>query len=300
MTFAAEAKTELCQPRIERKCCALAEAYGVLLYCNSFSPEEIRIITSSDSFSHRLPHLFKKAFGIKFDRQPPETAEGRRSFSITDGEKIKVIYDAFGNDLNTPSLHVNFGIIEDACDKTAFIRGAFLAGGSVTDPEKRYHLELATGHYSVSRETVPILQELGFEPGESQRRGNHLLYFKKSDEIADLLTAMGAPVASMKIAEAKVEKEMTNNIMRKVNCDSANADKTVAAAAEQMEAIRRIERTYGLSALPEPLHDAALLRIANPEASLSDLAKLSYPPVSKSCLSHRLRKIAEFNPAEEE
>ena len=299
MTFSAEVKSEICQPRIERKCCALAEAYGVLLFCNSFSPSEIRIITASEEFSRRLPVLFKKAFGIKFDCLPPEDAEGKRSFRITDAEKIKIIYDAFGNDTSSLSLHVNFGIIEEPCDKTAFVRGAFLAGGSVTDPEKRYHLEFATGHYSVSREVIPILQELGFTPKESERRGNRLLYFKKSDDIADLLAALGAPLSSMKIAEARVEKEMNNVVMRKVNCDSANADKTVAAAAEQIEAIRRIKRDYGLEALPEPLYQAALLRFANPEASLSDLAKLSNPPVSKSCLSHRLRKILDFKPSEE-
>ena len=300
MTFSADVKTELCQPRIERKCCALAEAYGVLLYCNSFSPSEIRIITASEEFARRLPFLFKKAFGVKFDRLPAENAEGKRSFCITDAEKIKTVYEAFGSDVSTLSLHINFGIIEEPCDKASFIRGAFLAGGSVTAPEKRYHLELATSHYSVSRETIPILQELGFEPKESQRRGNQLLYFKKADEIADVLTTMGAPVAAMKVMAARVEKEMNNDIMRKVNCDSANADKTVAAAAAQMEAIRRIEREYGLDSLPEPLYEAALLRIANPEVSLSDLAKLSYPPVSKSCLSHRLKKIIDFKPNEEE
>jgi len=296
MTFAAEVKNELCQPRVERKCCALAEAYGILLYCRSFSPQEIRIITSSEAFSKRLPHLFKKAFGIKFDRVPEESAEGKRSFVITDSEKIRSIYDAFGCDVSTLSLHINLGILEEPCDRAAFLRGAFLAGGSINDPEKGYHFELATAHYSVSREAVSVLREMGFEPKESTRRGNQLLYFKKAEAIADLLTTIGAPVTSMQVTAAKIEKEMTNEIMRKVNCDSANADKTVIAAAQQMEAIRRIERDYGLDVLPEPLQQAALLRIANPEVSLSDLALLSYPPVTKSCLSHRLRKIMEFKP----
>ncbi len=300
MTFSADVKKELCQPRIERKCCALAEAYGVLLYCHSFSPAEIRVVTSSDAFAERLPYLFKKAFGIKFDRVPAEDAGGKRSFYITDREKIKSIYDAFGSDVGTLSLHINLGIIEEPCDRAAFLRGAFLAGGSITDPEKRYHMELATAHYSVSREAVSVMREMGFEPKESQRRGNHLLYFKRADEIADVLTTIGASSASMALVAAKIEKEMNNEIMRKVNCDSANADKTVAAAAEQMAAIRRIEREYGLDILPEPLQEAALLRIANPEVSLSDLARLSYPPVSKSCLSHRLRKIIEFKPEGEE
>ena len=129
------------------------------------------------------------------------------------------------------------------------MRGAFLAGGSVTDPEKRYHLELATPHRSVSREMFSVLLDMGFSPKETQRSGNSLLYFKKADLIADFFTSLGAPVAAMNVMTAKVDKEMRNTVTRQINCDSANADKTVAAAQEQMAAIRRIVRSYGLDAL---------------------------------------------------
>ena len=296
-TFAQKVKSELCEPRVERKCCAVAEAYGVLLYCRSFSPREIRISTACAEFAGRLPHLFKKAFGVGFDRLPdPDGAKS--SFAITEPEKIKIIYDTFGNDMENPSLHINFGVIEEPCCKASFVRGAFLAGGSVTDPEKRYHLELATTHYSVSREAYSVLLEMGFSPKEAERKGNRLLYFKKSEHIEDFLTTIGAPISAMDVMSAKIEKDMKNSINRKVNCDSANADKVVAAAAEQMEAIRRIDRLYGLDSLPEKLQEAALLRFANPEASLADLALLSYPPVSKSCLSHRLKKLLTYKPAD--
>ena len=290
----------MCQPRIERKCCALAEAYGVLLYCRSCCPTEIKIITASDDFAVRLPRLFKKAFGIGFDVLPKEDAKGKRSFLITDAAKIKNIYDVLGSDVKTLSLHINFGIIEESCCKASFIRGAFLAGGSVTDPDKRYHLELSTTHYSVSREAYSVLLEMGFTPKEAERKGNHLLYFKDSEKIEDFLTTIGASSAAMDIMQAKIEKDMRNTINRKVNCDSANADKVVAAAQEQLEAIRRIDREYGLDSLPEPLQQAALLRIANPEASLADLSLLSYPPVTKSCLSHRLKKILTYKPQGDE
>lgn len=298
MTFSQQVKAELCEPRVERKCCAVAEAYGILLYCHTFSPKLIRIITASDELSQRLPHLFKKAFGVSFDELPE--GSGKRSFKITDEKKIKTIYDAFGNDLNTPSLHINFGVLEEACCKASFIRGAFLAGGSVTDPGKRYHLELATSHYSVSREAYSILLDMGFSPKEAERKGNHLLYFKKSEHIEDLLTTLGASNCAMELMSAKIEKDMKNSINRKVNCDSANADKVVAAAAQQMEAIRRIDKLYGLDSLPDKLQEAALLRFANPEASLADLAMLSYPPVSKSCLSHRLKKLLDYKPEGED
>lgn len=296
ITFSAKVKNELCQPRIERKCCALAEAYGVLLYCNSFSPSLIRITTASDELAQRLPRLFKRAFSLTFDELPSTQAHGKRNFIINDPTKIKSIYDTVGSDIKTLSLHINFGMIEEPCCKASFARGAFLAGGSVTDPDKRYHLELATTHYSVSREAFSVLLDMGFSPKETERKGNYLLYFKQSEAIEDFLATIGASSSAMDVMTAKIEKDMRNSINRKVNCDSANADKVVAAAQEQMDAIRRIERLYGLECLPDKLQEAALLRIANPEASLADLAQLSYPPVTKSCLSHRLKKILSFKP----
>lgn len=296
MSFSSDAKAELCAARPDKKCCAIAESYGVLLYCNTFSAGEIRIITASDAFAARLPRLFRRAFGLSFDVLPKEGAAGKRSFLIRDREKIRQIFETFGADTDsTLTHHLNFGVIEEDCCRVSFVRGAFLAGGSVTDPEKRYHLELATPHRSVSRETFSLLLDLGFSPKETERGGNSLLYFKQADAIADFFTTIGASSTAMGVMTAKVEKEMRNTITRRVNCDSANADKVVNAAQEQIEAIRRFAREYGLDALPEPLKDAALLRITNPEASLADLAQLSCPPVTKSCLSHRLKKIVEMS-----
>ena len=295
MSFSSDAKAELCRAKVEKKCCAVAECYGVLLYCNTFTPREIRIITASDAFAARLPRLFRRAFSVGFDVLPDEDAHGKRSFLIREKEKIEKIFAAFGAETDaTLSHHVNFGVIEEECDRVSFLRGAFLAGGSVTDPEKRYHLELATPHHAVSRESYSVLLELGFTARETQRGGNHLLYFKQADVIADFFTALGAPSTAMGVMTAKVEKEMRNTITRQINCDSANADKVVSAAQEQLDAIRRIAKEVGLDALSEPLRDAALLRITNPAASLSDLAQLSYPKVTKSCLSHRLRKLTEM------
>ena len=297
MSFSQQTKEELCGSRVERRCCALAEAYGVLLYCRSFTPQEIYVSTVSPAFAARLPHLFKRAFGLSFDKLPAEGAE-KFSFKITDRDKISLIYDSLGYDTGTLSLHINLGVIEEPCCRASFVRGAFLAGGSVTDPEKRYHMELATSHYSVSREAYSVLSDLGFTPGETERRGNHVLYFKKSETIEDLLTTIGAPVAAMSLMSAKVDRSMKNSINRKVNCDSANADKIVAAAAEQLEAIKRIDKLYGIENLPDKLQETALLRFANPEASLAELAMLASPPVSKSCLSHRLRKLISYRPDE--
>ena len=301
MSFSSDAKTELCQLRIDKKSAAVAESYGVLLYASSFSAREARIITANEAFAARLPRLFKRAFGVDFDVLPDKDKSGKKSFVLTDREKLRRVFDAFGAEPESAlSHHVNFGVLEDEGCMEAFVRGAFLAGGSVTDPDKRFHLELATAHRSVSREMYTVLLDLGFSPKESTRQGNALLYFKRADAISDFLTTIGASSSAMGILTAKIEREMRNTVTRQINCDSANADKTVAAAQEQIEAIRHYGRVYGLETLPEALYDTALLRITNPEASLADLARLSLPPVTKSCLNHRLKKIMELAEKAEE
>lgn len=295
MTFAGKVKAELCRLPLRKRCCAVAEAYGALLYCSVFSTQEIRIVTASADYCELLPKLFRRAFGLGFDECPSGQTPSKRRLLITDREKIAAIYRAFGMEPEeTLTLHINLGVLENECCKAAFVRGAFLGGGSVNDPAKGYHLELATTHASVSREMCSLLLELGFEPGHARRGANYVVYLKQSEAIADFLTAVGAPVAALDVMSAKVERDMRNEINRKVNCDTANADKTVAAAQAQLAAIRAVEREYGLDGLPEGLQQAALLRIANPEASLADLAQLSFPQVTKSCLGHRLKKLVEL------
>ena len=295
MSFSGNVKAELCRIGLQRVCCAAAEAYGVLLYANTFSASEIKIITASAEFAQHLPRLFRKAFGLSFDVLPPENNKGKYILIINDEAKIAAIFEKYGYDAkSTLAHHINLGVLEEDCCRAAFIRGAFLAGGSMTDPEKRYHLELVTDHMNVSRETYSILLEMGFEPHDTTRAGHYITYFKQSEAIEDFFTTIGAAGAAMDIMQAKIEKDMRNSINRKVNCDSANADKIVSAAAAQLEKIRALDREVGLDNLPPDLQEIAWLRAANPEASLSDLAMLSDPPVSKSCVNHRLRKLMNY------
>ena len=295
MSFSSEVKNEICRDDLPKKCCAVAEAYGVLLYANAFSLRQIRIMTSHDAFAARLPRLFRRAFGVSFDALPPEEKTGKRSFLITDPEKIRRIFSVIGYDPErTVAHHLNLAIVENDCDRVAFLRGAFLAGGSVTDPHRRYHLELVTNHAGVCRQTHALLWEMGFEPKDSRRNASYITYFKQSGAIEDLLTTMGASVSAMEIMQTKVEKHMANAMNRLTNCDMANADKITDAARQQMDAIRAIEAGPGLDSLPQVLQDTALLRIANPSCSLAELAQLSCPPVTKSCMNHRLRKLAEL------
>ncbi len=295
MSFSGNVKAELCRIGLARGCCAAAEAYGVLLYANTFSDSEIKIITASEEFAQHLPRLWRKAFGLSFDILPPEDNKGKYIFIMNDRAKIAAIFEKYGYEAGKTLVHhINLGVLEEECCRAAFIRGAFLAGGSITDPEKRYHLELVTDHMNVSRETYSMLLEMGFEPHDTTRAGHYITYFKQSEAIEDFFTTIGAAGAAMDIMQAKIEKDMRNSINRKVNCDSANADKIVSAAAAQLDKIRLLDRELGLENLPLDLQEVAFLRIANPEASLSDLAMLSDPPVSKSGINHRLRKLMSF------
>ena len=292
MSFSANVKSELCRPEVENGCCALAEAMGALLYANTFSADGIRIVTESRDLGLRLPRLFRKGLGVSFDLLPEEGGSGKLTYTITDREKIRQVFSACGFSAETSvSLHVNFALLEKDCCRRAFLRGAFLAGGSVTDPEKRYHLELSTTHWKVSRETGTLLLEMELPAKETERKGSSVLYYKQSEAIEDFLTAIGAPVSAMAVMEAKIEKDWRNEANRKTNCDSANVDKAVAAAQEQLAAIRKLEERAVLETLPEMLRQTAALRREYPETTLSELAELHEPPISKSAVNHRMRKL---------
>ena len=292
MSFAGNVKTELCRNELDRSCCALAECMGALLYANTFAPEGIRIVTESRDFAQRLPRLFRKGLGVRFDVLPEQEAGGKLTFQINDPEKIRCVFGLCGFSAeNSISLHVNFALLEKDCCRRAFLRGAFLAGGSVTDPEKRYHLELSTTHLKASRETGTLLLEMELAAKETERKGSSVLYYKQSESIEDFLTAAGAPVSAMAVMSAKIEKEWRNKANRRVNCDSANVDKTVEAAQEQLAAIRALEERGILQTMPEKLRETAALRREHPEATLSELAELHEPPATKSAVNHRMRKL---------
>lgn len=294
-SFAYQVKSELCRMPVQRLCCARAEAYGVLLYCNTFNSAEIRIITENPELAHRLPKLFQRAFALQFDRLPEEQeGKGKLIFQITDPMKLERIISQFGYDIKQNlALHINFGVLEEDCCRTSFLRGAFLSGGSVTDPEKRYHLELAGNHRQAIRELSALLTEMGFMPRMVERGAATVIYFKQSEHIEDLLTKLGAPVAAMDIMTTKVDKAIRNGANRAMNCDIANVNKTLEAATEQQSAIEALEKSGRLAKLPEKMQQTALLRLQYPELSLTQLAELCDPPVSKSCINHRMRKLME-------
>lgn len=297
MSFSGAAKAEMCRIFPQKRCCALAECFGVLLFCNSFGVDGIRIITESRELACLLPKLFQKAFGLSFDLLPEQGAPGKLIFQISQPEKLDDIMTAYGFSRdNTLSLHLNLPVVEEECCKAAFLRGAFLAGGSVTDPAKGYHLEFTTTHHSVARETDGLMEEmLGFFPKIAARNGGMVLYLKQSDMISDCLTLLGAPIAAMGIMEAKLEKELNNKVNRRCNCDDANTSKVVEAAQEQLAAIRILQERGMMEQLPQKLFSAATARLEHPEASLTELASLMEPPISKPAMNHRLKNLVRLS-----
>ncbi len=295
MSFSGKVKKELCRTPLNRACCALAESCGVLLYAGGFGAGEARIVTESEEFAQRLPALFEKAFSVQFDVLPEENGSGKRIFRLHSEDKLARVWQALGYDRRQHyALHVNFALLEEEHCRSAFLRGAFLAGGSVTDPSKRYHLELATAHLQVGRETEALLRDMGFEPKSTMRSGNTVTYFKHSENIEDLLTLLGAPAAAMEIMSAKVEKSMRNTVNRRVNCDAANLDKSVEASRAQVEALTRLTDAGVLKTLSAELQEVAVARLLQPELSLAELAETFDPPLTKSCLNHRMRKLMQL------
>ena len=296
-SFSAAAKAEICKTIPNKYCCALAECFGVLLFCNCFDRESVRIITESREFAYVLPKLFKKAFDVEFDMFPSLAAPGKLVFQIHDPQKLdQIFYDCGFYRENMLSLHLNLPLVEEECCRSAFLRGAFLAGGSVTDPEKGYHLELTTTHHNVAREAYTLIHEvLSFYPKMAPRGGGQVLYLKQSDQISDFLACLGASVASMGIIEAKLEKELNNKVNRRCNCDDANTSKVVEAAQEQLTAIRILREREVVDKLPLKLQQAVVAREQNPEASLSELASMMVPAISKPAMNHRLKKLVELS-----
>lgn len=296
LSFSGSAKEEICRCVPAKRCCCQAMAFGVLLFANTFTRDTVRIVTESREFAFLLPKLFWKAFKMEFDEFPSMAAPGKLVFQINESQKLKFIMDAYGFDPeNTLALHVNLSVLEEDCCRVPFLMGAFLAGGSVTDPAKGYHLEIATSHQAVGRETYALMEEImGFYPKLGTRGANTVLYFKQSDQISEVLTRLGAPICGMGIIEARLEKELNNKVNRRVNCDGANISKVVDAAQGQLAAIRILRERGQFEDLPGKLKEAALAREENPEASLTELAAMMEPPITKPAMNNRMKKLIKL------
>lgn len=293
VTFSAQVKTELCAIPRERDCCAAAECYGLLLYGNRFDEEQIRLVTSHDALARRIPVLFAQGFGLDIGEGVRRRA--RTEFIIDSEAHKRTIFHALGYDYKYHlTYHLNRNVIEEDCCRTAFVRGMFLAAGTVAAPDKKAHLELTTPHQGLSRETMSLMLDMGLNPRQGTRKSSALLYWKDTDGIRRLLALIGAERGAQALEQAKSQKELRNRVNRRVNCETANLIKATNAAAEQIVFIERALEVRGEELFTEAMRETVRLRLAHPDAALSELAALHDPPISKPGLSHRLKKIVSL------
>lgn len=194
-----------------------------------------------------------------------------------------------------PRLQKEPLVYRKKCCRRSYARGAFVAHGSITNPERTYHLEISTDKTQVAAKVLAVVRSLGLDAKVTDRKGDRVVYLKEGEQIATLLNIMGAHQALLEFENVRVLKEMRNSINRLVNCETANVDKTVAAAMDQLEDIHRIDQAMGIDALEPKLQSVAKTRLANPYASLAELGSLMEPPMSKSGVNYRLKQLREIS-----
>ena len=205
--------------------------------------------------------------------------------------------ETFGYSKKNGAVRLNWANFSDECCKNAFLKGVFLACGTVNDPNKRYHLEFVVPYLNLSRDLKVFIndfEQLSVEPKSITRNSNYVIYFKDSESIEDILATMGASNSALEVMGVKMYKDMRNNVNRKLNFESANLDKTIDAASKHVEAIIHIKNTVGLSYLSDDLREVAELRYENPDISLRELGEMLSTPISRSGVSHRLTKISNI------
>jgi len=305
MSFSLKVKGELARMEVENLCCNKAEL-SALIGLNGdvvHTAEEkfnLKITVENPAVARKIFKLIKILFAIN-----PEIKVRKNSSFKKSNYYLMVITHVMGSrriisELGLLKKHetgdnlVHFPkdeILEKRCCKRAYLRGAFLSGGSISAPEKTYHLEFAVHEINVAIGIQSLINTFGLNAKIVPRKKYQVVYLKEGDQIVELLNIIGAHTALLELENARILKEMRNNINRIVNCETANLSKTVNASVKQLENIHLIQRTMGLNELPEGLRELAELRIQHEDASLKELGEMMSPPVGKSGVNHRFRKM---------
>lgn len=272
MSFSSDVKTELAKHCSKKKHCMIAELAAMIMFEGRISIEPLELTFGSENptLLGKYAILMKRAFHI--DISKPLTEEDCKKII----EAIQSLY------------------LEKMCCRRAFIRGAFMATGSMSDPNKSYHFEIVCKTVEQAERLQELMQEFETDAKIVERKHHQVVYLKEGSQIVDMLNVMEAYVSLMNLENVRIVKEVRNSINRKVNCETANINKTVNAAIKQIADIEFIRDTVGLDKLPKPLQEIALVRLEYPEAPLKELGNYLDPPVGKSGINHRLRKIAAF------
>ncbi|NCC87728.1 MAG: DNA-binding protein WhiA [Clostridia bacterium] len=300
MSFSSKVKNELIEFEKSRKedlinykdCCTHAQQYGLLLFCRGFSVSNINMQTENENIAKIYARTIEQITG---QVQPIKcSAAGKYSVNVQGEKRRRKILEYFGHTGSEITLRLNRANIADECCYSAFLRGVFLACGTITSPSKDYHLEFVVTHFNLCKDLMKLIEEIDLNSKYVIRKGNHIAYFKDSESIEDILTHMGAVSSSLELMEIKIYKDVRNRVNRKTNFENANLSKTVDAAFMQVRAIELIKKEKGMSYLSDELRELAVLRFENPEMSLRELGQMLSVPLSRSGVNHRLKKITQM------
>ena len=306
MSFSLEIKEEL-ETRIDTaKHCQIAEFAAIMAFCGKVRRRAgglmgLELTTENEVVRRKVVELAIKAFSASEESFEVEY-EGKNNriihIFINDEKLIAKILMAIkwcdDNFTVVEPVFVNHRIIQKECCKRAFIRGAFLAAGSISDPNKSYHYEIVCEYEEDAVQMQELLKFFNLDAKIIQRKRNYVTYIKEGNNITDVLNIMGAFVSQMKLYNVMILKGMRNDVNRKVNCETANLNKTIEAAVKQIRDIEYVRDTVGLESLSDGLREVAEIRLKNPDMKLKDIGELLNPPVGKSGVNHRLRKISEL------
>ena len=293
MSFSSQVKNELVKIEYESYCCKKSLLYGMTLFSKEFSYRGCMFQTENENIVMLYKRLLKELCNIDTDISVSPSGKNY-SIVVEDKAIATKIFTFFGHDKSDTNLKVNFSNFQCPRCQNAFLAGAFLSCGTVSSPEKDYHLEFIVPFLNLTKSFITFLQEMELNPKLTNRKGYNIIYFKVSEQIEDCLYMMGASVAMFDMMNVKIVKEIRNSANRKANCETANIEKMVRAASPQIAAILKIKDQRGLSSLPEPLEQMALIRLENPDSSLQELAEMFDPPLSKSGANHRLKRLVEI------
>lgn len=307
MSFSGSVKEELLGCIDNARHCRIAEVAAILAFDGEIvrlpSGEiDLRVSSENESLVRKYFTLLEKTFTMENSVSIDDRITKKNNRFVVELEepdsavKILQAVKLLGND-RTPQVSdalVNQMVVQRNCCRRAFIRGAFLCAGSISDPEKFYHFEIVCGSKAKAVQLMELIQSFEVDAKIVQRKKYYVVYVKEGAQIVELLGIMGAGVSLMNLENVRILKDMRNTVNRKVNCETANINKTVNAAVKQVEDILYIRDTAGLDSLPENLEETALLRLEYPQASLKELGALLSTPVGKSGINHRLRKICSI------
>lgn len=291
MSFTSDIKSELSKLETPT-CCKISECYGILLFGRAFSEDSIILATENEDVVERLAHLLLSCYSVQPHILGGGTKRDYFTVSVEDAGKRKDILTSLGYfGFSDGDSLIKYQNIEDDCCKASFLRGAFLACGNVSDPNKEYHAEFPIKNPILAEEFFELLCDMELNPKITARGKTTVIYFKESEHIEDLLTTIQATNHTLELAGIKVYKDMRNHYNRLSNCEVANISKTVNAAVSQNAAIEKIRQKGAFETLSDELKFAAELRQKNPEASLAELVNLSDNTITKSGLNHRLKRL---------